>query len=221
MDVLSPSPAPAGIAALARRPLRVTPWPDPSPDEPRFDPRSRYAECFWLPILGPSAVWLLRRLADGLEEQPDGFDLDLDDAARAIGVGNSSSRHSPLRRGISRCVRFGLARWPDDELLSVRRLLPSVERRHLFRFPVELQQQHREYVDSGPDTEEPLRIRRRARLVALDYRDLGVDDACIERHLLRRGVHPAIAFEAARWAWSPAGLEDRAVAAEGQSVEVG
>jgi hypothetical protein len=27
--------------------------------------------------------------------------------------------------------------------------------------------------------------------------------------LLRRGVHPATAFEAARWAWSPGGDEDR------------
>jgi hypothetical protein len=48
-------------------------------------------------------------------------------------------------------------------------------------------------------------------LVALDLRDLGADEACIERHLLRRAVHPAIAFDAARWAWSSGDDNDRAV----------
>ncbi|MGH9008210.1 MAG: hypothetical protein ACRDV6_10960 [Acidimicrobiales bacterium] len=193
-------------------------WPDPASEGLGFDPRSRYTERFWLPVLGPSGVWLLRRLADGLEDEPDGFELDLDDTARALGVGTSSSRHSPLQRGIARCVRFGLARRPDERHLSVRRRLPPVERRHLFRFPLDLQRQHRNFVDSDPGADEPLRLRRRARLVALDLRELGVDDACIERHLLRRGVHPATAFEAARWAWSPAGVDDRALVTEGQAV---
>jgi len=51
--------------------------------------------------------------------------------------------------------------------------------------------------------EDPnLIARRRAQLVALDFRELGVDPPAIERHLLRRGAHPAVAFDAARSAWS-------------------
>jgi hypothetical protein len=189
--------------------LRLVAWEVAVPGGVSFDPRSRYVETFWLPVLGPSAVWLLRRLADGLEDEPDGFDLDLDDLAGALGIGTWSSRHSPLRRGIARCIRFGLARRPNEEHLAVRRLLPPVERRHLLRLPLDVQRRHREFLDGEPGSDEALRLRRRARLVALDFRELGVDDACIERHLLRRGVHPATAFEAARWAWSPASVNDR------------
>ena len=35
--------------------LRVTPWPDPVLDVLGHDPRSWYAETFWLPTLGPTA----------------------------------------------------------------------------------------------------------------------------------------------------------------------
>ena len=94
-------------------------------------------------------------------------------------------------------------------MLAVRRRLPPVPRRQLLRLPTSLQERHREWETDEPKPAEAVRLRRRARLVALDLRDLGVDDACIERHLLRRGVHPATAFEAARWAWSPGGDEDR------------
>ncbi|MFV0526368.1 MAG: hypothetical protein ACK5RL_17935 [Acidimicrobiales bacterium] len=50
--------------------LLVRPWPDPVLDEMGHDPRSAYVEQFWLSILGPSAVLLLRRLARGLERSP-------------------------------------------------------------------------------------------------------------------------------------------------------
>jgi hypothetical protein len=35
--------------------LQVIAWEDPLLDSAGFDPRSRYVETFWLPILGPSA----------------------------------------------------------------------------------------------------------------------------------------------------------------------
>src|SRR5580693_4064481 len=79
--------------------LRVVTWEDAA-DDGQFDPRSRYVERFWLSVLGPSAVWILRRLADGLDDRPDGFDLDLDDLAGHLGLGRSTSRHAPLRRAI-------------------------------------------------------------------------------------------------------------------------
>ena len=57
--------------------LTVEAWPDPVIDELGHDPRSAYVERFWLGVLGPSTVWLLRRLADQFDRQPDGFELDL------------------------------------------------------------------------------------------------------------------------------------------------
>ena len=41
--------------------LHVTAWTDPVIDELGHDPRSQYTEWFWLAVIGPSSVWLLRR----------------------------------------------------------------------------------------------------------------------------------------------------------------
>jgi hypothetical protein len=189
--------------------LRVVPWIDGKVDAFSIDCRSHYVETFWLPVLGPSATWLLRRVADRLETAPEGFDLDLDETARSLGLGASDRQHSPVRRSIERCLRYGMARRTGGEAVAVRRHVPPLPDRQLIRLPTEVQELHRTWGTAEPEPGEAVRLRRRARLVALDLRDLGVDDACIERHLLRRGVHPATAFEAARWAWSPEADDDR------------
>jgi hypothetical protein len=193
--------------------LRVAAWEDPQIDVLGIDPRSQYVETFWLGVLGPSATWLLRRLADRLETEPEGFDLDLDETARSLGLGPPDRRDSPLLRAIDRCLRYGMAR-RGDGVLAVRRHVPPVPRRQLIRLPTALQERHRTWETTRHEPDVGVRLRRRARLVALDLRDLGVDDACIERHLLRRGVHPATAFEAARWAWSTEREEDRPYVAD-------
>jgi hypothetical protein len=66
--------------------LVVLPWADPVIDPIGHDPRSRYVELFWLGVLGPTATLLLRRFADGLESYPDGFELDVPDLARSLGI---------------------------------------------------------------------------------------------------------------------------------------
>src|SRR6187399_2652384 len=53
--------------------LTVVAWFDPFLAQQGYDPRSAYVERFWLGVLGPSATWLLRRLARGLDSHPDGF----------------------------------------------------------------------------------------------------------------------------------------------------
>jgi hypothetical protein len=193
--------------------VRVERWTRPDVVGPTFDARAHYVERFWLPVLGPSSTLLLRRLADRFDDEPDGFVLDLDEAARCLGLGTSTSRHAPLRRALARCVRFGLARRIGPDMLEVVGGLPRVAPRHLIRLPIALQEQHRAWVDAEGHADEGVRLRRQARLVALDLRELGVDDSSIERHLLRRGVHPATAFEAARWAWSPESEADRPLVA--------
>ncbi len=199
--------------------MRVLPWVQGPTEEMRLDPRSHYAERFGLPVIGPSATWLLRHVADRFEDAPEGFDLDLDETARCLGVGVSTSRHAPLRRALARCVRFGLASRRDESTLAVTGRVPPVAPRHLMRLPIALQEEHRIWIqcaaEADADADRGLRLRRRARLVALDLRELGVEDSSIERHLLRRGVHPATAFEAARWAWSPESAADRPLTASG------
>jgi hypothetical protein len=189
--------------------VEVVAWTDARVDALAIDPRSHYVETFWLGVLGPSATWLMRRLADRFEADPDGFHLDLDDTARCLGLGAAESRHSPLQRAVERCTHYSMARRSSEGVLAVRRWVPRVPRRQLLRLPTWLQERHRAWEDADPERDGAVRLRRRARLVALDLRDLGVEDAAIERHLLRRGVHPATAFEAARWAWSPENTGDR------------
>ena len=89
--------------------LHIRPWSDDVVDKLGFDPRSSYVEDFWLPTLGPSTTWLLRRLAAGFEYSPDGFHLDLAETARSLGLGDRSGQHSPFVRSINRTVQFGLA----------------------------------------------------------------------------------------------------------------
>ena len=113
--------------------LHIRPWPDDVIDHMGHDPRSAYVEDYWLGLLGPSTTWLLRRLAAGFEYSPEGFDLDLAETARSLGLGDRSGRHSPFVRSINRTVQFGLALLSGPEELSVRRRLPPLNRAQLCR----------------------------------------------------------------------------------------
>src|ERR1700681_4734793 len=138
----TPSGASSGAQPAVVEVIRVVGWPDPVIDRLGYDPRSLYVETFWLGILGPTCTWLLRRLAAGLDEDPDGFDLDISDAARALGLGDRPGRHSPFRRALARCVNFETARRVGPNTLAVRRRLPPLPRRHLNRLPTSLQKRH-------------------------------------------------------------------------------
>jgi hypothetical protein len=195
--------------------LRVV-WSDPRVDEAGVHPHSLYVETFWLPVLGPSATWLLRHLVDGLEAAPGGVEIDLDETARSLGLGGAPGRRRAFHRSLDRCVHHDLACWPRPGTLAVRRAIGRVPRRQLLRLPLSLQERHRALESADPAGPPTAVLVRRTRLLALDLRMLGVDAGGIERHLQRRGAHPALAYESAQWAWSRA--EDDGVAAAVQSV---
>jgi hypothetical protein len=170
----------------------VRPWVDPVIDDIGFDPRSRYVEMFWLGILGPTASWLLRRLVAGLEQSPDGFELDLGATAQAMGLSYAAGRSSPFSKALQRCVMFGLAH-QIDRGIAVRRRLPSVSQRHLARMPEDLRAAHDAW-DRGRITHDELaRAHQVARLLADTGDDLGV----IEHRLIAIGISDAVAAEAA------------------------
>ncbi len=180
--------------------LAIRAWPDAVIDAVGHDVRSAYVERFWLGILGPSATWLLRRLVQGLEDQPDGFDLDLALAATQLGLGGRSGRHSPFFRSIERCCRFGAAQLLDEQTLRVRRKLPPLTRMQVARLPQPLQDTHRAWVE-GPDVTLPVdQLRERARGLALSLLELGEDPEATERQLHSWRIHPAVAYEAVAWA---------------------
>jgi hypothetical protein len=181
--------------------IRVVPWPDPVIDTLGHDPRSWYVERFWLSVFGPTSTWLLRRIAAGFDVEPGGFSLDVDDAARALGLGGRRGRHSPFQRAVARCVTFEVARRGGQDL-EVRRRLPPLPRRLLVRLPPSLQEHHRRWAAAqlrSPDVDER---RDRARRLALGLRALDGDRSRAELQLARWHVHPAMAHEAVAWAWN-------------------
>jgi hypothetical protein len=187
--------------------LRIVPWTDPVIDTLGHDPRSWYVEQFWLPIIGPTSTWLLRRMVACFDVEPEGFELDLEETARGLGLGGREGRHSPFRRALSRCVSFQMARPQGPDALSVRRRIPPLPRRHLDHLPSTLQKLHAEWSASQNRSGVLGDARNRSRRLALKLLDIGADRHAVELQLIRWRVHPAVAHEATQWALSlPASL---------------
>lgn len=189
-----------GPPTLSMSRLHVRPWPDPVIDEVGYDVRSPYVERFWLPVLGPTASWLIRRLVTRLDEAPDGFELDLALTATELGLGTRTGRHSPFLRSIDRCCRYGAAHLVDEETLRVRRKLPPLTRLQLVRLPEAQQEAHRTWVEPPPPSLPPDQVVERARGLALSLLELGEDGEAAERQLHTWRLHPAVAHDAVAWA---------------------
>jgi len=158
-----------------------------------------YVETFWLPTLGPTALLLLRHLADRFERTPEGVDLPVADTAAALGLGNRDGNSSPLIRSLARLRQFELAQPENDTTISVRRSLPPVHRRHVRRLPAALQTRHDEWM--ADQRAAPVELaRRRAQRVAIMLLAQGEAMDTVERALHTAGFHPALAHQAVRWA---------------------
>lgn len=181
--------------------LLVVPWTDPVIDQIGYDPRTVYVERFWLGILGPSATWLVRHLVDRFDAEPDGYELDLDECATALGLGRRPGAAGVFPRTLARCCQFGAARFVTPTSLAVRRRMPPLTRRQVSRLPAKLREDHDRWVDKPPGYAAD-EMRERARQLALSLVELGEDGAGTERQLHRWRFHPALASEATAWALS-------------------
>ena len=198
--------APSPIVRSDVPTLRVVPWVDPVADPHGLHPCSRYVELYWLGVIGPSTAWLLRRLSYGLEIHHDGFDLNMPETARALGLGERMGKNSPFRRALQRLCTFELARPHGPGSLAVRTRIPPLPLRHLGRLPEPLQASHRRWLAEQRMT-EPEQMRRRARRLAADLAGEGRDRADVERQLGIWHFHPAVAFQAAREAFGPKAVQ--------------
>jgi hypothetical protein len=126
--------------------LHITAWVDPVVDTRGHVAGCSYVETFWLPVLGPTATFLVRRLAEYLHEVPEGFTIPTVELSRQLGLGPSESRHAALPRAIDRSVRFGVAKRLGPRHLAVRRVLEFLPRRQLDRLTPFLQRRHDDYV---------------------------------------------------------------------------
>jgi hypothetical protein len=149
--------------------LQVSAWVDPVVDARGHPADSPYVEIFWLPVLGPSATFLLRRLnlyldmfpdyldmfPDYLDMFPDGLPMDLSELSCQLGLGRPESRHAALPRAIDRCVRFGLARRPGANRLAVRRILGPLPAQRVNRLSPFLQSIHADWPDEPAGSVNP------------------------------------------------------------------
>jgi hypothetical protein len=168
----------------------IRPWVDPMLDSCGHDASGKYVELFWLGVLGPSATWLLRRMVAGLDEYPDGYELDLPATAGALGLTFNPGKHSPFSRALQRTLFFGIAHQAPGSL-HVRRKVPPVTRRQLERMPEHLQAAHPFWLRSPTDVETAEYTRAQSVAEALDR--IGDDTETIERRLSLLGIDPMIA----------------------------
>lgn len=118
-------------------------WREPLIDPYGFDPRSDYVETYWLPVLGPSATLLLRRLGQLGAEHPGGVDIDVHETALSLGLGQGA-RYGNFLRALGRLDHFGMVRGRQDEpgSLGVRYRVSPLPLRHIQRLPTRLALQH-------------------------------------------------------------------------------
>jgi hypothetical protein len=181
--------------------LTILPWSDPLLDTVGHDPRSLYAETFWLPVLGPTALLLLRHLATRFDDSPRGVELHVAETSRALGVGDRDGSSSPIVRTLGRLEQFELAcSDPNSPTIAVRRHLPPVQRRHLRRLPASLRSAHADWAETRLAEAPQAAARCRARRLAVVLLEQGDDADHAERVLAATGFHPAVSRDAARWA---------------------
>jgi len=182
--------------------ISIRPWPDPVIDTLGYEPRAPYPERFWLPTLGPTALLLLRHIAARFDGAPGGFVLHLAETSRCLGLGERDGRNSPLARSLGRLVQFDLAAYEDEgATLAVRRHVPPINRRHIRRLPPSLQAEHDAWVTAQLAQPPLAAARRNARRMALVLYGLGDSRPEVEHALGAAAFNPALAREAAGWAW--------------------
>jgi hypothetical protein len=180
--------------------LHVTPWRDPVIDLLGHDPRSPYVEKFWVATLGPTCTLLLRHIAAGFDLNPDGFHLDLETTARAIGLGTKDQPNGPFHRGLARIVQLRMGQATLEGDLAVRHRIPPLTRSQVERLPAALRADHERWTDAARREPTADQRRTRARRLALSLLELGETAEATEQQLHRWKVHPAMAHEALRWA---------------------
>jgi hypothetical protein len=114
---------------------------DESTDAIGFDPRGAYVETYWLAVLGPSSIVVLRRLRDWLDDRPSGIVVALEDIGQSLGLGSGTGRSSLIVRTLDRLVNFEIAQIAWDAY-ALQRTIPPLPPRLQRRLPVYLAERH-------------------------------------------------------------------------------
>ncbi len=123
------------------QPVEVRAWLDPVVEAHGFGPHSAYVEYCLLPVVGPTAAWLYRRLGMLAERWPAGIQVDLVELSLSLGLGAGCGRHSVVVRTLGRLAHFEIVQWGAAELL-VRRAVAPLTERQLARLPASVRHAH-------------------------------------------------------------------------------
>lgn len=147
--------------AFPEEDLEVRPWPDPVLDQIGHDPRSRYVETFWVPVIGPSSHLLHKALVTAVQDASSGVMLRSNDLAMGLGLGIRGGKHGPFWRSIERLARFGIIHRAGPKVMVRMRLAP-LNRHQVERLAPHLQASHRAWeasqlaeVQSGSAIQQP------------------------------------------------------------------
>jgi hypothetical protein len=146
------TPATAATEPLFPFEIVVVAWHDPVIDTVGFPVTHPYVETLWLPVIGPSTTWALRRLGVWAAACPDGVSVPLQELAGSLGIGAGVAPSAPIQRTLRRLVQFGLARW--NGRLSVRTTVPPLSARQLDRLSPALRRAHERMVAGRSATGE-------------------------------------------------------------------
>lgn len=122
----------ASSATLGSGPVQVIPLDIPGA---AWDVTSTYLETFWLPVIGPTPVLALRRLAIPLHTFPS-YQLEPADLAGELGVGQAA-----LDRTLARLTSFGFIEITPGRM-RVSTWVPWLSRRMTQRLPARLVEAH-------------------------------------------------------------------------------
>lgn len=114
-------------------------WADETLAETGHDALSPYVETFWLPILGPTATWLLRRIE--LRRRGGASVFNLNNLARELGVGTYTGWEGAMSKGFRRLMHFAIVA-PIDGALAVHTHVPHLAGRQIARLPESLKKAH-------------------------------------------------------------------------------
>ncbi len=154
-----------------------------------------YIETFWLPLLGPTATWLMNDLCLRALIQQDSFSLQLNEISLRIGIGSREGSSSPVMKQLSRlCQAHVLYRHGENEYLVPRTIEPP--RTEMFYKLKEHKRLHHKLwmtrlLDSPAETQ-----RRRIRALVTRLEMMGFNAPIISTTLLATGLHPSIIGEA-------------------------
>jgi hypothetical protein len=129
--------------------IRLTRGPNPSNTARAYaiSPLDPYVEWCWTPVVGPTTVALVRRVAalvDAGEAR-----ISCPDMGRLLGIQATDelSPSSPLTRTMRRAQQFGLAFWGPDRpgeyvTFGIYDQMPVLRARNLQRLPLILRERH-------------------------------------------------------------------------------